>query len=85
MENNKVKHYIKNVLENMPSGWLTTTTHRLDIYDEGLAKTAFLDKFEALFNLDVFDTKSLNELPTAYDYLRLGHPLSCILEWGIAK
>ena len=85
MENNKVKHYIKNVLENMPSGWLTTTTHRLDIYDEALAKTAFLDKFEALFNLDVFDTKSLNELPTAYDYLRLGHPLSCILEWGIAK
>lgn len=85
MENNKVKHYIKNVLENMPSGWLTTTTHRLDIYDEGLAKTAFLDKFEALFNLDIFDTQSLNELPTAYDYIRLGHPLSCILEWGIAK
>ena len=85
MENNKVKHYIKNVLENMPSGWLTTTTHRLDIYDEGLAKTAFLEKFEGLFNLDIFDTKSLNELPTAYDYLRLGHPLSCILEWGIAK
>ena len=85
MENNKVKHYIKNVLENMPSGWLTTTTHRLDIYNEGLAKTAFLDKFEALFNLEIFDTQSLNELPTAYDYIRLGHPLSCILEWGIAK
>lgn len=85
MENNKVKHYIKNVLENMPSGWLTTTTHRLDIYNEGLAKKAFLDKFEALFNLDIFDTQSLNELPTAYDYIRLGHPLSCILEWGIAK
>ena len=85
MKYNKVKHYIKNVLENMPSGWLTTTTHRLDIYNEGLAKTAFLDKFEALFNLDVFDTQSLNELPTAFDYIRLGHPLSCILEWGIAK
>jgi cystathionine beta-lyase/cystathionine gamma-synthase len=23
-------------------------------------------------------------LPTAYDYIRLGHPLSCILEWAIA-
>uniref|UniRef100_UPI0033654F89 COR domain-containing protein n=1 Tax=Candidatus Albibeggiatoa sp. nov. BB20 TaxID=3162723 RepID=UPI0033654F89 len=25
------------------------------------------------------------ELPTAYDYIRLGHPLSCVLEWGIAN
>jgi len=24
-------------------------------------------------------------LPTAYDYIRLGHPLSCILEWTIAN
>ena len=27
-------NYLKNVLENIPSGWLSTTTHRLDIYDE---------------------------------------------------
>ena len=24
-------------------------------------------------------------MPTAYDYIRLGHPLSCLLEWVIAK
>ena len=28
---------------------------------------------------------SLSNLPTAYDYIRLGHPLSSVLEWGIAK
>jgi hypothetical protein len=33
----------------MPAGWLSTTTHRLDIYDEKLAKTQFLDQFEALY------------------------------------
>jgi hypothetical protein len=27
----------------------------------------------------------LGELPTAFDYIRLGHPLSCVLEWSIAK
>ena len=85
MENNTVLRFIKNVLENMPSGWLSTTTHRLDIYDESLAKTQFLDRFESLFNDGVFETSALNELPTAYDYIRLGHPLSCILEWAIAK
>jgi cystathionine beta-lyase/cystathionine gamma-synthase len=26
----------------------------------------------------------LRNLPTAYDYIRLGHPLSCVLEWSIA-
>ena len=30
------------------------------------------------------DTAALNELPTAYDYIRLGHPLSCVLEWALA-
>ena len=24
-------------------------------------------------------------MPTAYDYIRLGHPLSCILEWTVGK
>jgi hypothetical protein len=85
MENNKVHNYIKNVLENMPPGWLNTTTHRLDIYDESLAKTQFLNRFENLFNDGIYETSALNELPTAYDYIRLGHPLSCILEWGIAE
>ncbi|WP_320814368.1 cystathionine beta-synthase [Flavobacterium sp.] len=85
MTENKILHYIKNVLTNMPTGWLDTTTHRLDIYDEKLAKTQFLDQFETLFNDDNSESPVLNDLPTAYDYIRLGHPLSCILEWGIAN
>ena len=44
MENNKMLNYIKDVLENMPSGWLNLTTHRLDIYDERLSKTQFLEQ-----------------------------------------
>jgi len=94
MEDNKMLNYIKDVLENIPAGWLTLTTHRLDIYDEKLAKTQFLEQFEILYN----DHNSaqipmaigtigaaLSELPTAFDYIRLGHPLSCILEWVIAN
>ena len=46
MEDNKMLNYIKDVLENMPTGWLNLTTHRLDIYDEKLAKTQFLEQFE---------------------------------------
>jgi cystathionine beta-lyase/cystathionine gamma-synthase len=78
-------NYIKEVIENMPTGWLNITTHRLDIYDEKLAKTQFLEQFEILSNNNNSDAASLNELPTAYDYIRLGHPLSCILEWAIAN
>ena len=40
MVDNKMLNYIKDVLENMPAGWLNLTTHRLDIYDEKLAKTS---------------------------------------------
>ena len=85
MESNKILNYIKQVLVNMPAGWLNLTTHRLDIYDESLAKTEFLDQFEVLYNSGNANSEALAELPTAYDYIRLGHPLSCILEWGIAK
>ncbi|CAM1368557.1 Cystathionine beta-synthase [Tenacibaculum soleae] len=85
MQENKVVNYIENVLKNMPTGWLDTTTHRLDIYNESLAKVEFLEQFEALFNTNNSNTISLNELPTAYDYIRLGHPLSCVLEWFAAK
>ena len=77
--------YLKEVLENKPEGWLTITTHRLDIYEEQLAKTQFLDEFEKLYRNDNSGRTSLYALPTAYDYIRLGHPLSCVLEWGIAK
>jgi cystathionine beta-lyase/cystathionine gamma-synthase len=85
MEDKNVLDYIKDVLENMPASWLNLTTHRLDIYDEKLAKTQFLDQFERLFQVNNSESPQLNELPTAYDYIRLGHPLSCVLEWGIAK
>ena len=84
MQNNKTLNYIKDVLENMPTDWLGLTTHRLDIYNEKLAKTQFLDEFELLFNANNTEQSTLSELPTAYDYIRLGHPLSCVLEWVIA-
>jgi len=85
MEGTKRLNYIKDVLKNMPNGWLSVTTHRLDIYDEKKAKTQFLDQFETLFNDNNSEASVLKELPTAYDYIRLGHPLSCILEWVIAN
>jgi len=85
MESNKVTNYIKEVIENMPTDWLGLTTHRLDIYEEELAKTQFLTEFESLFNDNNSSSTALRKLPTAYDYIRLGHPLSCILEWAIAK
>jgi len=84
MEQNKMLDYIKDVIENMPTGWFDLTTHRLDIYDEKLAKTQFIDQFEALYKSNNSDASALSELPTAYDYIRLGHPLSCILEWVVA-
>jgi cystathionine beta-lyase/cystathionine gamma-synthase len=85
MNNDKIKNYIKEVIAKMPAGWLGITTHRLDIYDESLAKTQFVDQFEELYQANNSDAAALNALPTAYDYIRLGHPLSCVLEWGIAK
>lgn len=85
MTKHKVQNYIKTVLENMPADWLHLTTHRLDIYKEELAKTQFLNQFESLFKADNAEQSALEELPTAYDYIRLGHPLSCVLEWTIGK
>ncbi|MFD0964985.1 cystathionine beta-synthase [Pseudofulvibacter geojedonensis] len=84
MQDNNILNYIKNVLDNMPSDWLNLTTHRLDIYNESLAKTEFLDEFINLYKSNNSDAEKLKELPTAYDYIRLGHPLSCVLEWAIA-
>lgn len=85
MPTNTIATYIKDVLENMPKDWLQLTTHRLDIYNEKLAKVEFLEGFENLFKNNNSTKKALKELPTAYDYIRLGHPLSCVLEWSIAK
>jgi cystathionine beta-lyase/cystathionine gamma-synthase len=85
MQDNKTLKYIDEVLKNMPTSWLNLTTHRLDIYDEKLAKTGFLKQFRYLFDTNNSEAFALHKLPTAYDYIRLGHPLSCILEWTIAN
>lgn len=85
MEASKMQNYIKELLKNMPTDWQSVTTHRLDIYNETLAKTQFLEQLETLFNNNNTETSALDELPTAYDYIRLGHPLSCVLEWAIAN
>ena len=85
MQYQNALNYIKAVIENMPKDWLNLTTHRLDIYNESLAKTEFIDAFEKLYQQNNFETSALTELPTAYDYIRLGHPLSSVLEWTLAK
>ncbi|MCJ8277869.1 MAG: cystathionine beta-synthase, partial [Bdellovibrionales bacterium] len=76
------KETLKQTISHLPSDWLRLTTHRLDIYNEKLAKVEFLEKFE---NLSDKNESNLSELPTAFDYIRLGHPLSCVLEWALAK
>ncbi len=85
MQDNKITSYINGVLDNMPTDWINLTTHRLDIYEEELAKVQFLEQFESLFKKNDFSVTSLEQLPTAYDYIRLGHPLSSVLEWAIAS
>ena len=85
MQDQNVISYLKEVLKNRPSDWLGLTTHRLDIYDESLAKTEFINQFETLYNENNSDNQALKQLPTAYDYIRLGHPLSSILEWAFGK
>ncbi|MFV1449834.1 cystathionine beta-synthase [Maribacter sp. HS] len=85
MELNKMLAYITKVIEHMPQDWLNLTTHRLDIYNEELAKVQFLDQFIHLAKEGNFSTAALSNLPTAYDYIRLGHPLSCVLEWAIGN
>jgi len=85
MSDSKLLSYTKDILTNMPTDWLGLTTHRLDLYDEKLAKVQFLDGLESLFNEKNASTSALSKLPTAFDYIRLGHPLSCVLEWAVAK
>jgi len=85
MKDTKMLNFIKNILINKPSSWINLTTHRLDVYDEKLAKTQFLEQFEILFNNNNSEAIALSKLPTSYDYIRLGHPLSCLLEWVIAN
>ncbi|MGB3591932.1 MAG: PLP-dependent transferase [Nonlabens sp.] len=76
---------MSSVIKEMPQDWLGLTTHRLDVYNEKLAKTEFIEGIEKLFTKGKFTKADLEALPTAYDYIRLGHPLSSILEWAIGK
>lgn len=85
MGDQKVLDFIGGVVSNMPNDWIRLTTHRLDIYNESFAKYEFLDQFERLFDSNTTEVSALAELPTAYDYIRLGHPLSSVLEWTVAK
>lgn len=84
MENKNLRSYIQELLNQVPADWLKLTTHRLDIYNEPLAKVEFLEELETLFKKKNADRSQLIKLPTAYDYIRLGHPLSSILEWAVA-
>lgn len=85
MKDTQLINFISAVLENTPEDWINLTTHRLDIYEEKLAKVQFLERFEALYKTNTTSKEALQALPTAFDYIRLGHPLSCVLEWAIAK
>lgn len=83
--NKQVKDYVKAIVEQVPEDWLRLTTHRLDIYNEERAKVEFTEKLEALYQANESKKGVLAQLPTAYDYIRLGHPLSSVLEWALGK
>lgn len=85
MANHSVVSYIEQMLQNLPSDWVKLTTHRLDIYNEDRAKSEFLEGLEKLYQANNAQKSELESLPTAYDYIRLGHPLSSVLEWALAK
>ena len=69
----------------MPPDWTTLTTHRLDIYDESQAKVQFVEQLQTLMDKGSVTQETLANLPTAYDYVRLGHQLSSVLEWAIGN
>lgn len=72
------------IIASMPDDWLTLTTHRLDMYDESQAKNQFIDGLVCRVEEGNVSPESLQKLPTAFDYVRLGHQLSSVYEWGIA-
>ena len=84
MSKEQIIKKLKALIEHLPQEWVELTTHRLDIYDESQAKSQFLAEFAKLSSEEI-STESLEELPTAFDYVRLGHQLSSILEWAIAE
>lgn len=76
---------VKQLLGQLPPQWLNLTTHRLDIYHEEHAKTEFLTELKKLLISGDYSSTTLEQLPTAYDYIRLGHQLSSVLEWLLAQ
>ena len=84
MQIETMKQRLKTILRNMPREWAVLTTHRLDIYDESQAKSQFIERLHTLLKQDQLDPASLAALPTAFDYVRLGHQLSSIFEWAVA-
>ena len=85
MNDQSIQTIIQQILDNMPAEWAVLTTHRLDIYDESQAKVQFVEHLQTLIEQGSLDMESLAALPTAYDYVRLGHQLSSVLEWAIAQ
>jgi len=83
--NKELFEAIEKLLNHIPKSWVELTTHRLDIYDEKQAKSDFLSQFQDLLLSGSYSTEALDSLPTAYDYIRLGHQLSSVLEWVLAK
>jgi hypothetical protein len=47
-----------------------------------ISKTEFLEQFETLFNDNNSELLALSELPTAYDYIRLGSSLILYTRMG---
>ena len=76
---------LKELLNKLPTSWVELTTHRLDIYNESKAKSEFLTELKKLLIKGNYTSEDLEQLPTAYDYIRLGHQLSSLLEWVLAE
>jgi len=76
---------VKELLTKIPQSWVDLTTHRLDIYNESQAKSEFLIELKNLLMKGEYSSNNLEQLPTAYDYIRLGHQLSSVLEWVLAE
>ncbi|MCF6317935.1 MAG: PLP-dependent transferase [Proteobacteria bacterium] len=76
---------VRSLLNKCPKNWVELTTHRLDVYNEPKAKSEFLFELKKLISNGDYSSKDLDQLPTAYDYIRLGHQLSSLLEWVIAE
>ena len=82
---NNIFDSLRDLLNHLPQSWLDLTTHRLDIYNEAEAKSGFLDELKKLLKSGDYSAETLEQLPTAYDYIRLGHQLSSLLEWVLSE